>query len=234
MAEVAAEPEATAMPTNALRLFQLISPSLPTGAFTYSQGLEWAVEEEIIHDLKSLKSWLTSIMFSAYQELEIPLLKRLYLACETDSIEDFQYWAQYGIACRETKELRLEEENRGRAMTKIIKQLEIEARPPWLEICNNCQIAGYALAAHKWEISLKDAALGYTWSWLENMVMAAVKIVPLGQSDGQKVLLQINKECMQAVEVGLQTTDDDIHGSCPQLTMASSLHETQYTRLFRS
>ncbi len=217
-----------------MRLFQLTSPSLPTGAFTYSQGIEWAVECGWVTDKKSLTDWLSSMLFNSYQELEIPLLKRLYDASNNQDLNDFIYWGNYAVACRETKELRLEEINRGRAMAKILTQLDIPLEENWLAIVQKCQIAGYALASAHWDIDLKQVAIGYTWGWLENMVMAAVKIVPLGQTAGQQTLAALMETATEVVETGLTLEDENIGGSCPAFAIGSCLHETQYTRLFRS
>ncbi len=217
-----------------LRLFQLISPSLPTGSFTYSQGLEWAVEQGWVHDRNSLGQWLASLLFTCYRELEIPLLRRLYTSCEGLDIEQFTSWCDFTLASRETRELREEEKTRGRAMVKLIKELEPEIPEQWLKPTASCQLAGFALLAQRWQIELEEVALGYVWSWLENMVMAAIKIVPLGQTTGQLALIDLGEEAARAVEEGLAMTDEQLGGSCPYLALSSSLHETQYTRLFRS
>ncbi len=216
------------------RLFQLISPSLPTGGFTYSQGLEWAVENGWITGEKTLTEWLTSYLYTGFAELEIPLLKRLYITCQENDLENFRYWVDYVTACRETSELRLEELNRGRAMAKLLTDLGIVQEGNWLKIIQSSQLAGFSLAAVRWNIDLLMAASGYTWSWLENQVMAAIKIVPLGQTTGQRVLCQLAEDCQQTVQSGLQKEDYEIQGSCPAFAISSALHETQYTRLFRS
>lgn len=224
----------TMLTDNKLRLFQLISPSLPTGSFTYSQGLEWAVEQGWVHDRQSLVKWLSSLLFTCYRELEIPLLQRLYTACANQDVDQFNSWCEFTLASRETKELREEEKTRGRAMVKLIQEFEPELHKGWLEPAASCQLAGFALLSQLWQIELEEAALGYIWSWLENMVMAAIKIVPLGQTTGQLALVNLNNEALQAVEAGLIMTDEQLGGSCPYLALSSSLHETQYTRLFRS
>ena len=225
------------MPTDMLpilRLLQLVSPSLPTGGFTYSQGLEWAVECDWVHDHQSLIDWLQSILHSGFVELELPLLKRLYTAAEEQDLATFLHWSQFVLASRETKELRLEEMNRGRAMAKIVQELDQTMDPQWLDAIRQCQLAGFAIAAVRWNISLQNAALGYTWSWLENMVMAAVKLIPLGQTSGQQALHHISTHTPQVITAGLATSDEEIAGSCPAFAIGSCLHETQYTRLFRS
>ena len=217
-----------------MRLFQLISPSLPTGAFTYSQGLEWAIECGWVRDRDSLVNWLNSLLFSNFRELEIPLLKRLYCASTAGDLRSFNYWSSYTLACRETKELRQEEINRGRAMAKLIEQLCPELEEDWLEAIKTCQVAGFALATSNWKIAVERAALGYTWGWLENMVMAAVKTVPLGQTAGQQALAALSTTATDVVVAGLEIVNDNIGGSCPAFAIGSCLHETQYTRLFRS
>ncbi len=232
-----APPQVIIMPIDlqaTLRLFQLISPSLPTGAFTYSQGLEWGVESGMIKDKASLREWLASLLYSAYRELEIPLLKRLYQAGLTTDLSDFSRWCDFLSASRETSELRDEERNRGRAMARILGDLDPKITSEWLDVAAQSQVAGFALAAARWNIDLTTAALGYTWSWLENMVMAAVKTMPLGQTAGQQVLADLALLCSEVVEYGLKVEDEEMSGSCPAFAIGSSLHETQFTRLFRS
>jgi len=216
------------------KLFQLTSPNLPTGAFTYSQGLEWGVENGWITGKESLSEWLESILYSGYAELEIPLLKRLYLAVKDDDLKAFEFWSSYLLASRETKELRQEEMHRGRATFKILTDLNIAIESGWEDAIKKCQAAGYALAAVRWNIGIQQAVLGYTWGWLENMVMAAVKIIPIGQAAGQQVLAAIVDQTVDALEQGLAVEDVSLGGSCPAMVISSCLHETQYTRLFRS
>lgn len=221
-----------------LRLLQLISPNLPTGAFTYSQGLEWAVECGWIQNKTDTRHWLKSVLDDSLQTLELPLLVRLLAAVKNNHHEDFQYWAQWLYASRETSELRNEERQRARALFKVLQQLPDSHDWPQLEnwrpslMC--CQLAAYALAAHHWRIPLQDLLTGYTWSWLENTVAAAIKLVPLGQTEGQQLLYQFSAEITAVVEHAT-TLEDDALGTCtPAQAIASSLHETQYSRLFRS
>jgi len=221
-----------------LRLLQLISPNLPTGAFTYSQGLEWAVECGWIQNRDDTRRWLQSVLDDSLQTLELPILIRLLNATNNNSHAEFQHWTQWLYASRETAELRNEEEQRARALLMVLKQLpdseqwsELE---DWQPSLRRCQLAGYALAAHHWQISLESLLAGYTWSWLENAVAAAIKLVPLGQTDGQSLLYRFSTNINTAVEHALALDDDAIGASTPALAIASSLHETQYSRLFRS
>ncbi len=229
-----------------IRLMHLVSPSLPTGSFAYSQGLEWAIEESWINDDTTLEQWLLNILETGMAHVDIPLLQRLYQAVAHQDLIAFTRAAQWVRACRESKELRNEEEHRGRAMAAIIKELGLchagtaksakkPNQDPWQKVISSSQLAGFAFAAALWEIPVQAAAQGYLWSWLENQVLAAVKIIPLGQSSGQRVLARLTPAIDTAVVTGLQIKDIELMGSSlPALGLACSNHETQYTRLFRS
>jgi len=217
-----------------LRLMQLVSPALPIGGFTYSQGLEYAVEAGWVADMSSLQDWLLGLVEDGVTHLEVPVLARLYQACTAKDAEALLAWGRYLLAARETRELRLEEQQRARALTRLLVELEIPEARGWRDAMHQCQSAPYALACVNWGVPLQEAALGLAWSWLENMVAAAIKLIPLGQTDGQRVLLALAQALAQAVQTGLQLNDEQLGSSAPCLALASSLHESQYTRLFRS
>jgi len=221
-----------------LRLMHLMSPNLPTGAFTYSQGLEWAVECGWIKNEEQTKQWLLCVLTDSLSYLELPLLLRLYEAVKNGNKKKFQHWCQWMYASRETFELREEEKQRSRALYSLLVKLpESENWPEldhWKSSLLQCQISGYALAANHWEISVKNLLLGYTWSWLENAVAAAIKLVPLGQSEGQRLMYELSPNIVNAVEHACSLDEQEIGASTPALAIASSLHESQYSRLFRS
>jgi urease accessory protein len=217
-----------------LRLLHLVSPTLPIGSFTYSQGIEWAVECGWVTSPADLRGWLESQLHGSITQLDIPVLQRLYQAVEQRDTERLAHWIDILNASRETSELLLEEKNRGRALTDLLIALEIPHAAEWKPLLAQSQSAAFALAAVHWQIPLQDAAGGYVWSWLENLVLSAVKIIPLGQTQGQKILHQMTPLIPAAVAQGLQVADDDIGAASPALAIASSRHETQYTRLFRS
>lgn len=217
-----------------LRLMHLVSPSLPVGSFTYSQGIEWAVECGWISTADELESWLESLLHSGVTYLEVPLLSRMYQAVELESEGDLRYWIDYLNASRETAELLQEEKNRGRAMADLLIALDVPLAAKWKPLLAQNQSAAFALAAVHWQIPLSQAAYGYVWSWLENLVLAAVKIIPLGQTQGQQILHRMAAQLPDVVAGGLAVADGEIGASSPALALASSLHETQYTRLFRS
>ena len=217
-----------------LRLIYLVSPSLPVGSFTYSQGIEWAVECGWISTADELESWLENLLHSGVTYLEVPLLSRMYRAIEQESEDDLRYWIDYLNASRETAELLQEEKNRGRAMADLLIALDVALAAKWKPLLAQNQSAAFALAAVHWQIPLSQAAYGYVWSWLENLVLAAVKIIPLGQTQGQQILHRMTAQLPDVVAGGLAVADDEIGASSPALAIASSQHETQYTRLFRS
>jgi len=217
-----------------LRLLHLVSPSLPIGSFTYSQGIEWAVEAGWIQSADDLASWLDNLLHTGMMFLDLPILQRLYQAVEQEDRAALQHWIDYLNASRETGELWQEEKNRGRALTDLLIALEIPLAARWKPVLARNQAAAFAVAAVHWHIPLPQAAYGYVWSWLENLVLAAVKIIPLGQTQGQKILHRMAPQLPGIVTAGLRVSDEAIGASSPALAIASSRHETQYTRLFRS
>ena len=217
-----------------LRLMQLVSPSLPIGGFTYSQGMEWAVEDGILNDEQAVLRWMLSLMEDNLLYVDLPVIHRLYNAFSAADAEQVNKWSDYLHACRESRELREEEINRARALTRLLTDLEIPTVKQYNQALQTCHLAGFALASWHWQISIKQVLLGYSWSWIENQVAAAIKLVPLGQTAGQKLQLMLTEAVPDLVEQALTLSDDDLGGSAPMLAIASSRHETQYTRLFRS
>jgi urease accessory protein len=220
--------------TRLLRLLQLVSPSLPIGGFTYSQGIEWAVESGWIRDRGDLDAWLSDLLRGPLAQVDLPLLLRLQAAAEARERESLATWIDWLLASRETAELRAEESNRGRALADLLVAWGLEGAGDWRPELARSQAAAFAFAAAAWAIDPRVAATGYAWAWLEGLLLAAVKIVPLGQTQGQQVLLGLAGRIPLALERALTLEDDAIGASSPALAIASSRHETQYTRLFRS
>lgn len=217
-----------------LRLMHLVSPTLPLGSFAYSQGLEWAVEDGWVKDEKTLQQWIENLLLTSQTHLDIPLLNRLYQASTAHNRDSFAYWSQYLIASRETRELREEERNRARALTALLPEWGIPVADGWLPHLKSNLLSGYTYVANTWGIPVTEAAEGYLWSWLENTTLAGVKIIPLGQMAGQRILHELIQLIPSQVQIGLLLNDGDIGLSCPAQAIASSLHETQYTRIYRS
>lgn len=229
-----------------LRLMHLVSPSLPVGGFTYSQGIEWAVEAGWIRTAADLEAWLADQLRHVLTVLDLPLLLRMQGAARAGDPAAMAGWIDRLIAGRETAELRAEEGNRGRALTDLLVAWGLLGRvsgsapdcgpgpDPWRGVLARSQAAGLAFAAVAWGIGPRDAALGYAWGWLENLTLAGVKLIPLGQTQGQQVLQRLIGQVPAALSQALALADEDIGAASPALAIASSRHETQYTRLFRS
>lgn len=217
-----------------IRLLHLASPSLPVGGFTYSQGIEWAVEVGWIRTAADLEAWVGDQLATALARVDLPLLVRMQAAARVGEEVAMAYWIDRLIAARESAELRQEEANRGRALADLLIAWGLPEARDWRALLGRSQAAGLAFAAAAWGIDPRALIAGYAWSWVENLVLAGVKCVPLGQTQGQQVLARLATLIPPALEVALNLTDDEIGASCVALAIASSAHETQYTRLFRS
>ncbi|HWD33144.1 MAG TPA: urease accessory protein UreF [Pseudomonas sp.] len=217
-----------------LRLLQLASPSLPVGGFTYSQGLEWAVEAGWVQGAEGFRSWQLQQLEDTLAYLDWPLLARLYQACRDQDSEAFARWSQFLLANRETAELRLEERQRGMALARMLDGWQLCKADAWRPSLALSQLGGMAWLGAHWDIPLRDLALGHGYAWLEGAVMAGVKLVPFGQQAAQSLLRDLCEALPAVLERALTLADDELGGGLPLLAIASSRHETQYTRLFRS
>jgi urease accessory protein len=221
--------------SSVLRLWQLISPTLPIGAYAYSAGLETACEAGWVADEAQAKDWIAGQLSHSLAVLDVPLLARLYAAWQASDAAAVDYWNSYLQACRETAELLAEDRHMGMALAKLLGDLGLESAVIWFERGDASFATSFSLAAVHWNIPLQEAAAGYLWAWCENQVAAAVKLVPLGQTAGQRLLLSLAAAIPAAVDHGLSLEDpEDIGAACPGVIHASMRHETQYSRLFRS
>jgi len=217
-----------------LRLWQLISPALPVGAYAYSGGLETALQAGWVHDAADVEGWVVGLLQHNLAYLDIPVLQRCYTAWEHDDVEQLEKWSACILASRESAELHAEDLHLGRALATLLSELDMEeARALRLSGCAPF-VRLLALAGVKWRVPIEQLAAGLLWSWSENQVAAAIKLVPLGQTAGQQMLLRIAEAIPTAVSLGLALDDEDIGATAPGLGIASARHETQYTRLFRS
>ncbi len=221
-----------------VRLFQMISAGLPIGAFAYSQGLESAVERGWVGNADTASQWIAGVLTHSVASLDVPVIGRMYQAWQVTDAPRLYRWNAFLIACRDTAELRAEERHLGEALARLLSSLEVPQAASWwgggAQAGNTSYAAMFTLAATRWNIPLLPAVRGYVWTWLENQVAAAVKLVPLGQSQGQRMLASLASSIPEVVERGLSLDDDEIDATVPGLFMASALHESQYTRLFRS
>lgn len=219
------------------QLLQLSSPMLPVGAYCYSQGLEWAIEVEEVSDLASAQRWIQDVLTLSMAQFELPLLLRLYQAWESQDLDSVSLWNQRFLAGRDSSEALAETKQMGYSLARLLKELE---SLPLSFIAQLQQLqtvsfpAAYAGAAYIWQIPAREMLHGYAWSWLENQVSVAMKAVPLGQVAGQKILLQSGAQLPDLIQSVMALPDDELSNFSPALSLCSCLHETQYTRLFRS
>lgn len=210
---------------NLARLLQLASPSLPVGAYSYSGGLEAAIEAGLVKDAASAERWIGDVLELSLSRMEVPILFRMMK--NPDSIKTSN---ETFLASRESAELRAETVQMGFSLKKLCEDLgmgEVPLEEPAFP-------AAYAFAASHWKIEPEAALQAYLWAWLENQVMAAVKAVPLGQTDGQRILLSLGARLPELASKAKDIPDQDLGNFAPGLAMLSSRHETQYSRLFRS
>ena len=219
------------------RLLQLASPTLPVGAYSYSQGLESAIEAGIVHDAASAQCWISDVLQLAVAGMEAPVLLRMQAAWQEHDLAAIDYWNAYFLASRESAELRAETVQMGYSLTRLLNELGDDNAPAFAQLQRIDEPAfptAYACAAAQWRIEPSAALIAYLWSWLENQVMAALKAVPLGQTAGQKILLALGAQLEIIAHAAAVRDDNDLVNFAPGLAMLSSRHETQYSRIFRS
>lgn len=220
------------------RLLQLASPTLPIGAYTYSQGLEWAIEAGTVRDEASAEAWIGGLLRHALGEFEAPLVAAQQRAWAADANAEANRLNALFIASRESAELRAETLQMGYSFRRLLHELPEFADTPTLAALDTLDeltfpTAWSAVAAH-WQIDPADALAAYLWSWCENQTMAALKAVPLGQSAGQRLLLALGGELEAIVTRALALPEAGWSNFAPGFAVACSRHETQYSRLFRS
>lgn len=215
-----------------LRLLQLSSAALPVGGYAFSQGMETAVEEGWLPDEEATERWLELQLQESLARVDLPLLMRLIRSVRIADVESLAYWNAYTLACRESAELRLAETAVGEALVRLLRQLQVPLPEPLPE--ETGYVAAFAVAVAHWQLDSRAACLGFAWSWLENQVAAATKLVPLGQSSAQRLLDRLIGRVPAALDCAAEVVDEDVGASLPALAMASAWHESQYSRLFRS
>jgi len=223
-----------------LQLMWLASPALPVGGFSYSEGLESAVDAGLVVDEAGTARWLTDQLHLSLQRADLPLLASAHRAWQqhdADRIAELNRWA---LQTRETRELRQQAEQMGRSLADWLRQRRPDdARAPLLAALQPAPTwpVAFALAAAVTGASRREALLAFGFSWAENMVQAALKAVPLGQSAGQRVLGLLADALPAAVDAALATAlagDTARQNLTPMLAILSARHEAQYSRLFRS
>jgi urease accessory protein len=212
------------------KLLQLASPTLPVGAYSYSGGLEAAIDDGIVHDAAAAERWIGDVLEFSVARLDAPLLLQCIEAFDQKDRNKILTLNERLLASRETAELRAETVQMGYSLNRLLKDLgagEVPVEEPSFP-------AAYAYAAAQWKIEPEAALQAYLWAWLENQVMAAVKAIPLGQTDGQRILLSLGGLLPSLTAKAKKLKEQDLGNFAPGLALLSAKHETQYSRLFRS
>lgn len=217
------------------RLLQLASPALPVGAYTYSQGLEWAVETGRVCDEATALEWVGGLLANTVGRFEAPLtasLQRAWMAADLGEVERLN--VEF-LASRESSELRAETLQMGYSLRCLLHDLGSLSLPPTSALLQEITFpAGWALAAAVWAIDPEQSLIAYLWAWCENQVMAALKAIPLGQTAAQRLLLELGARLPAIAHTALDLPEECWSNLAPGFALASSRHETQYARLFRS
>jgi urease accessory protein len=221
-----------------LRLLHLCSPALPIGTFAYSQGLEPAVTAGWVTNEADARAWIVGQLGAQLATLDLPVLARLHAAWG-DGAHDVDAravdaWSALLMAMRPSAELQMEDRHLGAALARLLAGLGVDDAAPWPARGDVTFAAMFALAARRWEIPAAAAAHGYAFAWAEAQTSAAVRLVPLGQSAGQRILVAAAAAIPAVVGRALTLADDDVGAAAPRLAIASARHEAQYSRLFRS
>ncbi|URJ29513.1 urease accessory protein UreF [Blochmannia endosymbiont of Camponotus modoc] len=221
--------------SSVLSLMQLVSSNFPVGGFAYSQGLEWAVECNWVNSVETFYSWQQQWINGPLIYLEWPMLKRCYYYTQIKDEMSFFQCALRILSYRDTHELRLEEQQRGKALSRIILQwYPFTNGGTWLSALEHSGLASIAWLGYMWSISLENLALGYAYNMLESATMTGLKLVPFGQITAQKLLRSLMERLPNDWKKSDMITDHELGNSFPLQSIASSCHETQYSRLFRS
>ncbi|MCS6815643.1 MAG: urease accessory protein UreF [Cyanobacteria bacterium] len=226
-----------------LSLLQLASPALPIGAFSYSEGVETLVHWGYLTTADALTDWLTTELRYGTVQIDGAVLGRVHQAIARHDLTTVQRWNCWLSALRETEELRLQQWQMGRALLRLVQEVNLSSDPSTQLAINQlvtccgaeCNAAvAFGIAAYAWRIDIEPTLLGYLHSWAANLVSAGVRLIPLGQTAGQQILLDLQPAIAAACDRCLTLADDDLYSCSWGLSLASMNHEVQYSRLFRS
>ncbi|OGB22164.1 MAG: urease accessory protein UreF [Burkholderiales bacterium RIFCSPLOWO2_02_FULL_57_36] len=220
-----------------LHLLQLASPSLPIGAYSYSQGLEAAIENGSVKNESSARDWIVDSLHQVVARFEAPVLWRLLQAFGKRDAAAVNTWTERFIAARDTAEFRAETIQMGYSLTKLVAELRISDKALLKILQDQPEVplpTALAYAAVALDVPHQAALLGMMFSWAENQVLVCVKSVPLGQVSGQRLLLSLRPELEAAAQRAQELADDELSNWSPGLSLLSMQHEVQYSRLYRS
>ena len=220
-----------------LHLLQLASPSLPVGAYSYSQGLESAMARGLVHDEHSARAWIVNMLDEIVARFEAPITWRLIQAFESRDADAIAHWSAIFIASRDSAEFRAETIQMGYSLAKLISELVPDDTALLTLLQQQAEIpfpTALAAATVALQLPADSALLGMLFSWAENQVLACVKSVPLGQVAGQRLLLSLTTAIEAAAVTSRTLADHELSNWSPGLSLLSMQHEVQYSRLYRS
>jgi urease accessory protein len=223
-------------PSGLLQLIWLASPALPIGGFSYSEGLEAAIEQGLVHNEASATDWVVDQLHLTQSRGDMSVLAQAIPAWQSGDTARLQALNDWVMATRETAEMRLQAEQMGRSLLDWLRNLQ-QASEAQLQCCAQLPPTyplAMALALSLAQAPLDQALQAVAFGWAENMTQAALKAVPLGQSAGQRMLARLAREIPQAVQTAMHLNDEDRQAFSPMLAILSARHETQYSRIFRS
>ena len=226
-------------PLALIRLLHLASPTLPVGAYRYSQGLESAIDAGIVKDEADAQAWIADTLKHSVARLEAPVFCRLYNAWQAEDRAAIDHWNDYFLASRDSAEFRAETVQMGYSLAKLLRDLHprekrVEWLPPTVAEASTSFPCAMAAACVILQTPLEASLHAYLFAWTENQVLAALKAVPLGQVSGQRMLFALEEIILAAAATALALADDDISNWTPGLAFLSMRHETQHSRIFRS
>lgn len=224
-----------------IALLQLASPALPIGGFSYSGGLEWAIESGQVHDAVSARTWIADALDLTLARFDVPVMLAAQRVIEQQGIEaglaELALLNATALSARETEELRLESRQMGyslgRWLATVCPEPDADARLAQAIDTLSLPVA-WALAAGRLGLDEPAAALGLLWSFVENQAMVLMKALPMGQIAAQRLLRELSPAVEQALDRALGLPREAWSSAAPLLAVASARHETQYSRLFRS
>lgn len=217
-----------------LRLLQLASPALPIGAFAYSQGLEQATLLGWVSDEASAQAWISGVLSECMPRLDLPVFAESYAAWSAGDLARVRGSSQFLHACRESAELGAEDRHLGAALSRVLHGIGIEQAEAWIADPDATFVTLFALAAAHFHIPRRSAALALLFAWLEHQVAAATRLLPIGHIAAQRMICEVMSLLPAAVTRGLELPYAEAGFFAPGLAAASALHETTYSRLFRS
>ncbi|MDX1978098.1 MAG: urease accessory protein UreF [Pseudanabaenaceae cyanobacterium bins.68] len=218
-----------------LRILQLASPSLPVGAYSYSEGIEWLGDQGIITDVASLRLWLDRELSNGAIRIDGAVLSRIYRSFLLEDFTQVNYWNRWLSAQRETAELRHQSWQMGLSLYTLLCQVSSDRLLRELSFNSQCNfVTAFGITAACWQIPLAELLPVYLFGWLTNLVSAGVRTIPLGQTQAQQLIWQFQDQINTAASEILNMKDEDMECCSVGLALASMQHETQYSRLFRS